>query len=142
VLLDEKRFQQVLLNYQSNALKFLDKKDPRINIIIQYVPVGGGDMAASHFKESVKDFYKYDLYQGFDSPSPIFDHGEKDKVVLSIIDNGVGIREEEKDKLFKLFGCLKSTQSMNTNGIGLGLVISKMISEEFGGRVQMHSVHG
>jgi len=53
--------------------------------------------------------------------------------VVSVLDNGVGIRDKDKTKLFKLFGCLKSTHSMNTQGIGLGLVISKMITEEFGG---------
>jgi len=32
-----------------------------------------------------------------------------------------------------LFGKLVGTRGMNAQGIGLGLVISKMITEEFGG---------
>jgi len=36
-------------------------------------------------------------------------------------------------KLFKLFGCLQSTKKINTKGVGLGLAISKMLAEEFGG---------
>ena len=43
---------------------------------------------------------------------------------ISVIDTGVGIPIEEQDKLFKLFGFIESTGQMNTNGIGLGLVIS------------------
>jgi C4-dicarboxylate-specific signal transduction histidine kinase len=66
-------------------------------------------------------------------------HPEQDKLVLSVIDNGVGISNEDKANLFKLFGCLKSTKKMNAKGVGLGLVISKMITEEFGGEVRLYS---
>ena len=66
-------------------------------------------------------------------------HETKDKIVLTILDNGVGIPEAQKDKLFKLFGCLKETRKMNAKGVGLGLYISKMITEEFGGVAQMFS---
>jgi len=45
-------------------------------------------------------------------------------------------------KLFKLFGRLKSTRKVNTKGVGLGLSITKMISEEFGGTVTVHSKKG
>lgn len=51
----------------------------------------------------------------------------------------MGINIEDQEKLFKLFGCLKRTQERNTQGIGLGLVISKMITNEFGGAVRMKS---
>jgi signal transduction histidine kinase len=40
-------------------------------------------------------------------------------------DTGVGISEENQDKLFKFFGFLKETKEMNKNGVGLGLAISK-----------------
>ena len=74
-------------------------------------------------------------------PFELFQQGESDKLVLSVLDNGIGIKDLDKSKLFKLFGCLKSTRSMNTQGIGLGLVITKMITEEFGGSTKMFSVY-
>jgi K+-sensing histidine kinase KdpD len=45
-------------------------------------------------------------------------------------------------KLFKLFGTVKSTKAINTKGVGLGLSIAKMISEEFKGGVAVLSKHG
>jgi signal transduction histidine kinase len=44
-----------------------------------------------------------------------------------VVDNGIGIRQEDMGKLFKLFGFLDTTKELNTKGIGLGLHISKMI---------------
>ena len=46
---------------------------------------------------------------------------------ITVKDTGVGIKDEDKSKLFKLFGFLEETQNVNTNGIGLGLVIADLI---------------
>ena len=59
--------------------------------------------------------------------------------MISVFDNGVGISSEDSQKLYKLFGCLQSNKEMNTKGVGLGLVISRLISERFGGTAQMLS---
>ena len=48
-------------------------------------------------------------------------------IEITVKDTGIGIKKEDLSKLFKLFGFLDSTQELNTNGIGLGLHISKMI---------------
>ena len=64
------------------------------------------------------------------------------KLVVSVIDSGVGIRVIDQMKLFKLFGTIKSTRKLNTKGVGLGLSISKMICEEFKGGVAVHSTLG
>ena len=32
-----------------------------------------------------------------------------DKLILTVQDSGVGIKPQDKERLFKLFGCLKST---------------------------------
>jgi len=64
------------------------------------------------------------------------------KIVLAVIDSGVGLKVEDQTKLFRLFGTVKRTRSINTNGVGLGLSISKMISREFGGDMAIKSKFG
>jgi two-component system sensor histidine kinase BarA len=54
-------------------------------------------------------------------------------------DNGVGISQSNQKKLFKLFGFLNDTKSMNKKGIGLGLAISKKIINQFGGDIKVKS---
>jgi signal transduction histidine kinase len=63
-------------------------------------------------------------------------------LLVEVRDTGYGIRSEDIPKLFKLFGFLESTRSVNHNGIGLGLFITKKIVEEFGGSVGVVSQHG
>ena len=61
---------------------------------------------------------------------------------VSVIDTGIGIAEDDKDKLFKLFGYVQDSQGMNVHGIGLGLTISKKIVEQFDGEVNFESIEG
>lgn len=57
-----------------------------------------------------------------------------------MIDNGIGIKESDQKKLFKLFGYVESVRnSLNTQGIGMGLHISKSIVQQFGGQVNVKS---
>ena len=48
-------------------------------------------------------------------------------IEIQVIDTGTGIKKEDQDNLFKLFGFLDTTKEINTKGIGLGLHISKKI---------------
>lgn len=52
-------------------------------------------------------------------------------------DSGVGIKEEDRGKLFTLFGKLDSSKSLNTKGIGLGLNICKKIVEACLGSIHL-----
>ena len=64
----------------------------------------------------------------------------KDILVVSVIDSGMGIKEKNQSKLFKLFGSIKDQKrKINTQGIGLGLVISKLIVEKFNGKIDFIS---
>ena len=49
------------------------------------------------------------------------------KMQLIIEDNGVGISDENIDKLFKDYGRLKEHQRLNNRGTGLGLIICKKL---------------
>jgi signal transduction histidine kinase len=61
---------------------------------------------------------------------------EKDQVYLSITDTGVGIPEENLEKLFEpLF-------TTRARGIGLGLAVSKNLVEVNGGSIEVESEEG
>ena len=54
----------------------------------------------------------------------------------------MGIKACDKDKIFCLFGSIKDEKrKINTNGIGLGLIICSMIVEKFGGDIGFDSVY-
>lgn len=48
-------------------------------------------------------------------------------LVTECEDTGIGIKEEDKVKLFKSFGKLHDSKDINKNGLGLGLNISQLI---------------
>jgi K+-sensing histidine kinase KdpD len=59
---------------------------------------------------------------------------------VSVTDSGIGIKKKNKKKLFKMFGSIKNEKkNINTNGIGLGLVISKLIVNKLGGVIDFFS---
>jgi signal transduction histidine kinase len=63
-----------------------------------------------------------------------------DSLRIAVADTGVGIKDEDQDKLFKLFGAVKEEKKkLNPNGIGLGLVISKLIVSQFNGKIDFIS---
>jgi len=57
-------------------------------------------------------------------------------ITIQITDNGVGISEAVREKMFQPFFTTKGT------GTGLGLCIAKRIVEAHGGRISMHSGAG
>mmetsp|Transcript_15543 Transcript_15543/g.21062 ORF Transcript_15543/g.21062 Transcript_15543/m.21062 type:complete len:122 (-) Transcript_15543:67-432(-) len=58
---------------------------------------------------------------------------------VHVKDTGSGITADELPRLFKKFGKLHRTAAQNSNGIGLGLLISKQIVEKSGGSIAAHS---
>jgi hypothetical protein len=73
--------------------------------------------------------------------SEIYTQQQKKFVKVFVKDNGFGIKEQDKPKLFNLFGKIKQKKSsLNREGIGFGLTICKQICIEFGGDIDFDSV--
>lgn len=61
----------------------------------------------------------------------------KDKVIITINDDGPGIPEEHQDRLFEPFVRLETSRSRETGGVGLGLAIARSIVLAHGGDISL-----
>jgi PAS domain S-box-containing protein len=67
---------------------------------------------------------------------------EDEMARFSVSDTGIGIREEDMDKLFRTFEQLDSGITKKYGGSGLGLAISKKLVELHGGQIGVESRYG
>lgn len=63
-------------------------------------------------------------------------------IVFRIKDTGIGIRDEDREKLFKEFEQIDSSITREYGGTGLGLVLTKRLVELHNGRIWVESVYG
>ena len=64
------------------------------------------------------------------------------KLIISVKDTGIGIKEEDINKLFNKFQRLDIRKNMTTNGVGLGLAITKKLVDLMKGKITASSVYG
>ncbi len=63
----------------------------------------------------------------------------EDMISIKVQDEGVGIKEEDYDKLFKKFSRLENYLTSKTQGNGLGLYITKELVEKMNGKISFSS---
>jgi signal transduction histidine kinase len=100
---------------------------------LKFTPSGGSVKIVCKFIKNESDIDNEELKKYF------LDGQKEGMIEISVTDSGIGIKKEDQSKLFKLFGYLDSSKAMNTKGIGLGLHISKMMSQQFGGDIMFKS---
>ena len=65
-----------------------------------------------------------------------------DQVKISVVDSGIGISEEQLNRMFRRFTQADSSTTRRYGGTGLGLAISKTLVELMGGAIGVHSEPG
>jgi two-component system, sensor histidine kinase len=69
-------------------------------------------------------------------------HEESVVVLIEIIDTGIGIARHNMDKLFRTFSQIDASTTREHGGTGLGLVISKKLTEMMDGTIGVESELG
>lgn len=67
---------------------------------------------------------------------------EKEHVLLSVTDNGVGIRPEDLDRIFERFYRVDDARNTKMGGTGLGLAIAKNMTASLHGTLRVQSEYG
>ncbi len=65
-----------------------------------------------------------------------------DNIQVSVTDNGIGIKENDLEKLFDRFYRVESTQTKTISGFGIGLYLSAEIIHRHKGKIWAESTYG
>jgi signal transduction histidine kinase len=66
----------------------------------------------------------------------------RDWITLAVTDTGIGMTQEQMDKLFQEFAQASSTTASKYGGTGLGLAISRRFCQMMGGDITVESKPG
>jgi len=111
---DIKRLQQVIKNLLSNAFKFTEKGNVRVNI----------QMARS----------------GWTERNESLTNSQDGVLAFSVSDTGIGISLDKQQIIFEAFQQADGSTSRKYGGTGLGLAISREISKMLGGEIRLTSM--
>jgi PAS domain S-box-containing protein len=125
---DVVRVRQVIINLLANAVKYT-----REGAIVLSVT---GEILAS--TAGLKDGGEHDG----SSPGSIEDGYGQVILKAEVRDTGVGIKEEDIDKIFEEFQQLDSHREHSVEGTGLGLAISRSLCRQMGGDITVQSEYG
>ncbi|KAI1840454.1 hypothetical protein JX266_013338 [Neoarthrinium moseri] len=140
VLLDPNRFLQIVINLVTNAIKFTRTSSTKkidITVSASHEPPVEGALGV-HFVPRRYNTAKPTSPTTADGPER-FDVAGDLYLSFTVRDTGKGLTNDEKALLFNRFSQASPKTHIEYGGSGLGLFISRQITEMLGGEIGMNS---
>lgn len=136
VKLDPSRLLQVLINLTTNAIKFTQTQSKR-KISISIGASTDGPIVRNGIEYLPRSTSKRDMSLNSD-----WGTGEMVYLYVEVEDTGRGLEDEERNVLFKRFHQASPRTHVQYGGSGLGLFISRELTELQGGQIGVSSKAG
>ncbi|KAK5943410.1 hypothetical protein PMZ80_004417 [Knufia obscura] len=137
LMMDPSRVKQILINLISNAIKFTRNEATRTVVLTMWAsleaPASNGDVQYAPASRSVPDDFLTENDWG---------SGEIVYLQFSLQDTGRGLSVKEQEKLFHRFSQASPKTHVEYGGSGLGLFITRQLTELQGGEIGVASEAG
>src|SRR5919202_6598260 len=143
---DPNRLRQILLNLVGNAVKFTETGQVVVKATLELEGLKVERLLAQRGVAQVES--SQDNLQPVNVPSSTLEQLAKVqpsncvKIRFEVTDTGIGISDDDKEKLFQSFSQVDASMTRQYGGTGLGLVICKQLVELMGGEIGVESVLG
>ncbi|KAF2855382.1 hypothetical protein T440DRAFT_152743 [Plenodomus tracheiphilus IPT5] len=143
VYLDPSRITQIFINLLTNAIKFVKPSNTGLlnttpSIIIRF----GACLSDPQTAFPSEMFWANGHQDGNVTRYPEWGVGEEIYLTFSVQDSGIGLRDQDIKKIFERFQQAHVKTHVQYGGTGLGLFISKELTEKQGGQIGVCSTPG
>ncbi len=131
-------FKEIVLDKINSLKELVEKKGLKLETDINnadYKMIGDGLQLAEAVRNLIENSLNYTIYGLINIKLEKKDN----KILFSVKDTGIGIRESDRDKIFKAGGVSDDSIKINVNSSGYGLVFVKGVVEKHNGKIWFES---